>query len=270
MTLTVYKELVQRSDEWFAARCGIVTASVAGKLISIGPRDPMSVVCRKCNAASDDPCISLAAKKPTPIKTFHDERTARAAELPPVYTPADNDTSRGVVAGLVAERITGIVEPSFVTDDMFRGIESEPIARDLYSGHHEQAIEVGFMRLDEDGWTLGFSPDGLVGDDGIIEIKAPRAKGHILTILADTVPAHHIAQCQAGLLVSGRKWCDFVSFHGGLPLFVKRVYPDERWFDAIKAACIEFEQKADAMVTDYEQRSARMPKTERLDLEMVI
>jgi hypothetical protein len=67
------------------------------------------------------------------------------------------------------------------------------------------------MRRDEDGWTLGYSPDGLVGDDGLIEIKAPRAKTHLRTILADEVPAHYMAQCQAGLLVTGRKWIDFVS-----------------------------------------------------------
>src|SRR5690242_12768109 len=102
MTLTVYNDLEQRSPEWFAARCGIVTASVVGKLISIGPREPLAVACRTCNAASGDPCLSAARKTPTPIKTFHDERTTRAAELPPVYTPADNDTSHGLIRQLAA------------------------------------------------------------------------------------------------------------------------------------------------------------------------
>lgn len=190
--------------------------------------------------------------------------------LTPTLKVASNDTARGFIASLVAERITGTSETTFVNDDMLRGQLSEPIARDLYSGHYEQAVEIGFMRLEEDGWTLGASPDGLVGTDGGLEVKSPRAKGHILTILRDEVPAMYMPQIQACLLVSGRAWWDYCSYHAGLPLFVKRVYPDPQWFDAIRAACIAFEGKASEMVADYERRAARMPQTERLDFELVI
>ena len=207
---------------------------------------------------------------------WHDQRRGMVTAstvgrlITPTFKVAKNDISRGLTATLVAERITGQTEPTYVTDDMFRGVEAEPIARDIYSGHYQQAVEVGFMRLEEDGWTLGASPDGLVGDEGGIEIKAPRAKGHILTILADEVPPQHVAQCQGSLLVSGRDWWDFVSYHAGLPLFVKRVYPDSRWFDAIEAACVEFEKNAKALISEYEERVVNMPKTERRDLEMVV
>ena len=125
------------------------------------------------------------------------------------------------------------------------------------------------MLREEDGWRLGYSPDGLVGDDGLIEIKAPRAKTHVRTILADQVPAHYMPQLQAGLLVSGRKWIDFVSFVGGMPLFVKRVLPDEKWFDAITDACITFDANAAQIIADYEKRVADMPKTERIDFNVV-
>ena len=101
MTLHVF-DFDQRSDQWYAARCGIVTASVVGKLLT------------------------------------------------PTLKVADNETARGITAQLVAERITGTVEQTFTTDDMWRGVEAEPIARDLYSGHFQQAVEVGFMRMDED------------------------------------------------------------------------------------------------------------------------
>lgn len=221
MTLHIYDDIEQGSDEWHTQRRGLVTASVVGKLVT-----------------------------GSTLKT------------------ASNDESRGLTALLVAERITGHTESTYTSDDMWRGILCEPIARAAYSKHHAPATELGFMRRTEDDWALGFSPDGLVGDDGLIEIKAPRAKAHIRTILADEVPAMYIPQCQAGLLVSGRQWLDYVSFHGGLPLFTKRVYPDPRWFDAIEAACRQFEETAAQMVTDYETRVAGLPSTERVDLDI--
>lgn len=183
---------------------------------------------------------------------------------------ADNDTSRALTAALVAERLTGFTDDNYVSADMWRGIECEPLARDAYSKHHAPAVECGFIRRDEDTWTLGYSPDGLVGDDGLIEIKAPRAKTHVLTILADEVPARSMAQCQAGLLVSGRAWLDFVSYCGGLPLYVKRVHPDPRWQEAIVAAVEQFETTAADMVAAYTQATKGLPITQRADLEMSI
>jgi putative phage-type endonuclease len=189
--------------------------------------------------------------------------------LTPTLKVADNDKSRALTATLVAERITGWTEETGMTADMWRGVDSEPIARDIYSGHYQQAVEVGFMRRDEDGWSLGYSPDGLVGTDGLVEIKAPRAKTHLATILLDSVPPYYMAQLMAGLLVTGREWIDFVSYTGGLPLFVKRVYPDREWFAAITAACIQFETTAAAMRTEYEARIVGLPTTERIvELEM--
>jgi putative phage-type endonuclease len=189
--------------------------------------------------------------------------------LTPTLKVANNDVSRGLTATLVAERITGYTEDTPMTSDMWRGVDSEPIARDIYSGHYQQAVEVGFMRRDEDGWTLGYSPDGLVGDDGLVEIKAPRQKTHLNTILADEVPAHYMPQLQAGLLVTGRDWIDFVSYCGGMPLYVKRVRPSGEWFKAITLAVFEFEVRANEMVRDYEQATHGLPTTERIvELEM--
>jgi hypothetical protein len=85
--------------------------------------------------------------------------------------------------------------------------------------------ESGFLIRREDTWTLGYSPDGLVGDDGLIEVKAPRPRQHLRTILSGEVPAYHMPQIQAGLLVTGREWIDFISYVGGMPLWVKRVSP---------------------------------------------
>lgn len=187
----------------------------------------------------------------------------------PTLKAANNDTSRALTRLLVAERITGHTDPTWINDDMARGIDSEPIARDYYSGHYQQAVEVGFMVREEDGWTLGYSPDGLVADEGLVEIKSPRAKTHLKTILANEVPAQYMAQCQAGLLVSGRRWIDYVSYCGGLPLFVKRVLPDPDWHTAIEAACRQFEIAATQMVTNYRNAVIGMPATERIDYNTV-
>ena len=185
--------------------------------------------------------------------------------------PASNDDSRGLTVLLAAERITGWSEPSFMTNDMVRGVEDEPRARDLYSEHYAPARECGFLVRDDWGFRIGYSPDGLVGDDGLIEIKSRRAKGQLQTILANEVPAYNMAQCQAGLLVSGRKWLDFVSYAGGMPVFVKRVLPDPRWFDAIIAATAQVEDAIADMVRDYDAATEGLPVADRIDdLEMVL
>lgn len=269
--LTVHTDLEQGSEEWHAARRGIVTASVVGGLLSSGPPNPSTITCPTCGAQEYDQCFSLTRNAPTPIKTPHGGRVAAAAELPPVIGVAANDTSRGLTARLVAERITGWTEDTPMTSDMWRGTECEPIARLRYAENYAEVTQVGFMRRDDDdGWTLGYSPDGLVGDDGLIEIKAPRAKTHLRTVLADEIPARYIPQCQAALLVSGRSWLDFVSFVGGMHLYVKRIEPDPKWHVAITAACIAFEHTAAQMTAAYTERVAGMPQTERIDFEIKV
>ena len=269
MSLQIYEEITQGEPEWHDQRRGIVTASVVGKLITVGPPAAQSVACPTCNARPENPCVSAARKEPTPIKSLHEARTAAAATRPPVYSVADNETSRNLTLTLAAERITGWTEETPMTSDMWRGVESEPFAREEYAEHFAPVEQVGFMLRDEGKWQLGYSPDGLVGDDGLLEIKSPRAKTHVGTILADEVPAHYMPQLQAGLLVSGRKWIDFVSYVGGMHLCPIRVYPDERWFDAITDACLTFEANAAQIVADYEQRVADMPMTNRIDFENV-
>jgi hypothetical protein len=223
MSLTEYRDIEQRSDEWYAIRCGIVTASAVGRLIT--------------------------------TKTL---------------AVADNDDSRRFTEQLVAERITGRVDPTFQNDDMFRGVVEEPRAREHYGEHCAPATECGFLLREEPGWKLGLSPDGLVGDDGLIEVKAPRAKGHIATVIADEVPPPYMPQLQAALLVSGRKWIDYISWCAGEPMWPIRVYPDERWHEAIVEAVTQFETRAQEAIDIYRTRTAGLPATERLELELIV
>ena len=184
---------------------------------------------------------------------------------------ASNDTSRTLVAQLVAERITGWTDPVYVSDDMLRGHDDEPRAVDVYAEHFAPVTATGFMVRDDWGFSIGYSPDGLVGTDGLIEVKSRRAKKQLQTILDDAVPAENMAQIQCGLLVSGRVWCDYVSYCGGMPLYVKRVYGDPNWFDAIVAAVTSFELAASLMTEQYEAATAGLPATERIvEMEMIL
>jgi len=179
--------------------------------------------------------------------------------------PASNDTSRAMTAQLVAERITGYTEPTFVNADMERGNFSEALARDIYSENCSPVVEVGFMVREVGGHRVGYSPDGTVGTQGLIEVKNPRQKKHLATILAAEMPLEHMAQVQCGLLISGREWLDFISYSGGMPLFVERIFPDPRWVDAITEAVEIFEASAETMTAAYRAAADWMPATERVE-----
>lgn len=201
-----------------------------------------------------------------------------ASEMRLVITPtlkiADNDKTRAHVYELLFQRISNYVEPQYVSDDMLRGINDEIDARAKYEENFAPVQTVGFVTSDEWGFTIGYSPDGLVGDDGLIECKSRRGKYQVQTIAENEVPAEYMIQLQTGLLVTGRKWIDFISYSGGLPLFVKRVEPDPIIQDAIIAGATAFEAKLAEKEQEYRSTLATMAKvieTERtIEQEMFV
>ena len=169
-----------------------------------------------------------------------------ASEMKLILTPstlkyASNDKSRAHMRQLLAQRITNRIEPSYVSDDMMRGHEDEADARDIYEANVAPVNTVGFITNNKWGFTLGYSPDGLVGDDGLIEIKSRCPKHQVATIVNNAVPDEYILQLQTGLLVSERKWIDFISYSNGLPMVVIRVEPDPRTQVAIIEAVTQVE-----------------------------
>jgi predicted phage-related endonuclease len=227
VTIRYHRDLEQGTEEWLAARCGLITASEMKLLIS-----------------------------PTNRK------------------PADNDKTRAHVWELAAQRITRHVEPTYISDDMLRGRDDELLARALYAEHFGPVAEVGFITNDRWGFTLGYSPDGLVGDDGLIECKSRRQRFQVETVARGEPPAEYLVQIQTGLLVTERRWCDFVSYSGGLPLFVCRVEADPDMQAAILAAAEAAEDRiADAM-TNYRASLAGLrkviPTERRVAEEMII
>ena len=184
--------------------------------------------------------------------------------------PANNDTSRAQLLQLLAERITGESEPSFYGDDMARGHLLEPLARDIYAQHRAPVTECGFVTADFDGTVIGYSPDGLVGDDGLIEIKSPRQKNHLRSLLTDEVPAEYVPQVQTGLAVTGRAWCDFITYAPGLPLFIHRCTRDELVIAQLIAAAQAAEVELQRLMELYTTVAAKYPATEPIQPEQEI
>ncbi|WP_336790387.1 YqaJ viral recombinase family protein [Gordonia malaquae] len=266
MTYTEYP-LEQGTDEWLQARCGMVTASFIDGLIATRKLTAIDHECPACAAPANEPCIS--ARGGEPIKSLHPDRAAvaRSQSSPTIIEAASNETSRDITVRLAAERITGRIDPVFVTDDMWRGTVEEPLARDKYHHNYAPVRELGFMVRDIGGARIGYSPDGLVDDgNGLIEIKSRRPKKHVKTVVADTAPIENMAQMQTGLLVSGRDWCDYISYSGGMAMWVKRVFPDPRWQKAIVDAARRAENGITETVRVYAAATEGLVMTELTDL----
>ena len=212
MSLVIH-DVEQRTDEWYAARLGMVTASSVGVLLT------------------------------------------------PTGKVADNDSARRYVTSLAAERLAGYAEPGRISADMWRGIEEEPLARAAYVEHQRSTVtECGLMVRDDWGFPIGYSPDGLVGDVGQIEIKSRLHHVHVSTVLsASDVPPEVWAQLQCGLLVSGRSWVDYISYSSGMALWVKRVHADDGYQRAIVAAATQAEDTIAAIVDTYQSRTEGLP-----------
>jgi len=148
------------------------------------------------------------------------------------------------MAQLVCERLTGQKGESFTNSAMQHGTETEPLARAAYEALKDVLVdEVGFVPHPTIKMA-GASPDGLVGDDGLIEIKCPNTATHIETLLSESVPTKYYTQMQFQMACTGRMWTDFVSFDNRLPeelqLFVKRVPRDEMYIKLMEAEIVQF------------------------------
>lgn len=198
-----------------------------------------------------------------------------ASEMKAIITPtlkvAANDETRKHLYELLAQRITGHVEPHFQSYDMERGNFDEEHARAKYAETYAPVEEVGFVTNDKLGFVIGCSPDGLVGDDGQIEAKSRLQKLQMMTLIEfvanKLIPPDYLIQVQSSLFVTERKWLDFLSYSGGMVMATVRVFPDEKVHEAIGNACIDFERKLSEKLEIYEKliaSDARLVPTERL------
>ena len=229
MTIVYHKEMIQGSEPWFAARCGLLTASEMHLIIT------------------------------------------------PTLKIASNDKERAHQYELLAQRITRYVEPSYVSDSMLRGQEDEVDAVTLYAQNYAPVTRIGFMSNDKWGFTIGYSPDALVGDDGQIECKSRKQSLQVKTFVEyvahDTIDPAFMIQVQTGLLVSEREWCDVTSFCGGLPMVTVRVPPDAAIQQAILVAAAAFEERIrvakEALDTVMASEARLIPTVRKIYEEMV-
>ena len=200
----------QRTEEWFEARMGCVTASRTADVMA---------------------------------KTKSGYAASRA----------------NYMAELICERLTGERQGGFSSAAMQWGTETEPQARMAYeiiTG--ATVVETGFV-LHPEIAGFGASPDGLIGEDGLIEIKCPNTATHIDTLLADKVPTKYIIQMHVQMLCTGRAWCDFVSFDPRLPIdlqmFTKRVERDDKLAEEIVTEVQSFLADMEAKIAKLKERT---------------
>ncbi|EBE4568372.1 YqaJ viral recombinase family protein [Salmonella enterica] len=188
--------MLQRSPEWFAARCGKVTAS---RLYDVMTRTKSGYAASRQN----------------------------------------------YMAELICQRLTGKPEEGFTNAAMMRGTELEPVAREMYALNEFDAVisEVGLI---DHPTIAGFaaSPDGLVNDDGLIEIKCPNTWTHLQTLKTGVPKRQYLLQMHAQMMCTERKWCDFVSFDDRLPpelaYFKTRINFDEVLAEEIEQEVVKF------------------------------
>ena len=179
---------------------------------------------------------------------------SRVAELM-AKTKAGYSASRAnYMAELIVERLTGQPAEGFTSAAMQWGIDTEPHAKAAYCFLRDATvIDCGFV-LHPSIIDFGASPDGLVGDDGLVEIKCPNTATHIDTLLGNAVPAKYFTQMQVQMACTGRKWCDFVSFDPRLPgelqLFCELVERDDVMIAKIEAEVIAFLAEIDEKIAN--------------------
>ena len=165
---------------------------------------------------------------------------------------------KNYLADLVVERLTGKKTESFTNAAMQWGVDQEPIARAEYEVKTGNFVDqIAFV----DHPTIvnfGCSPDGLVGDDGLIEIKCPNTATHIDYVMQDKVPTKYIPQIQCQLAVTGRKWCDFVSFDprlpDGLQILIVRLERDDEYIEKLEARVVKFLDEVNSAVNGLKEK----------------
>lgn len=160
-----------------------------------------------------------------------------ASNFSKVLAKGEGKVRRSYMLELAGEIITERPNEGYSNDHMRRGHEMEPAARGQYAFERRVAPElVGFIR----NGPKGSSPDSLIGNDGILEIKTKIPALHIECMMRDTFPPEHRAQCQGHLWVAEREWVDLAVYWPGLPLVVHRAYRDEEYISTLAAEVDRF------------------------------
>ena len=186
-------------------------------------------------------------------EAWHEARAGRitGTRFKALLAGESTATYKDLVTNIACEIITGKQEETYVSADMEKGIELEPVARGLYEELFGiRVAEIGFIIPDEDNrfheW-VGVSLDGLLPDKGDLEIKCPKFKTHLDYIEGNKLPTEYRYQVQGQLFVTGLDYCDFMSYAENMKPFIIRVYPDRELFK-------EFETRLDKLIIEVKQK----------------
>jgi len=193
--------MMQRTEEWFKARCGSLGASSMHEIAA---------------------------------KTRNGYSARRASRM----------------ATIVVERITGAPVEGYTNAAMQHGIDTEPEAKAFYSFMTDnEIVDVGLIKHLTIAWSHA-SPDRLIGDDGLIEVKCPQPAAHLDTLLGQEVPGKYVIQAQWQMCCTGRAWCDFISYSPAFPesmrMFTKRIHRDVKHIEALESEVRQFLSEVDA------------------------
>lgn len=183
---------------------------------------------------------------------------SRVADIMAKTKSGPSASRANYMAELICERLTGQQAERFSNAAMDWGTTTEPQARAAYEFLTDATVvETGLV--DHPSIPMfGASPDGLVGDDGLIEIKCPNTATHIETLLSETVPGKYMTQMQVQMLCTGRAWCDFVSFDPRLPpdlqIWIRRVPADPEYQAEITTEVTKFLGDLGSKIADLSAR----------------
>ena len=165
----------------------------------------------------------------------------------------NGETKKKLLLKKAVERITGKPQgDELKNSDIQRGVDLEDTARTYYEMETGNTVnQVGFIQLNE---YVGCSPDGLIGMDGILEIKCPRATTFLSHYLDDSIEKQYYTQIQFNMMITGVKWCDFVRYNEDFPLYIKRVKADKEYQCRIRERLYECIKEIEEMVNNYKER----------------
>lgn len=177
-----------------------------------------------------------------------------ASRFKDVIAKGQGLTRRKYLYTLAGERLTGEPAESYSNEAMERGHALEAEARERYAFQRDAEPQlVGFMRRKVGEHWIGASPDALLGEDGLLEIKTKAPHLQLECLDGGRLPPDHVAQVQGQLWVSGRQWADFVSYWPKLPLFVIRVERDDAYIATLSAEVMAFCDELEAIVNRYKE-----------------
>lgn len=175
-----------------------------------------------------------------------------ASRFKDIVTPAKGDKStsyKSYMYELIAEKLINEKTNGFKSEFMERGNEIEPLARASYEFIHEVEVKQVGMIFNDD-MTIGISPDGLIGDNGGLEIKCPKPSTVVKYILNGGLPLEYKPQVMGSLWISEREWWDFLAFHPSMDFFQLRVYRDEAYIKKMKQHLSDF---VDELQTNFDK-----------------